>query len=95
MGGGGPLGSESWRATNVNRLTDLSRYDPISGFPIYKTLLCEVVRAEVCGDAGGSAALPADEQEEAARPAAAALRDVYLDCNATTPPAPSRRVTSK
>ena len=91
MGGGGPLGSESWRSANVNRLTDLSRYDPISGFPIYKTLLCEVVRAEVGGDAGesGAAALPADEQEEAARPAPAApLRNVYLDCNATTPPAP-------
>lgn len=92
MGGGGPLGSESWRSTNVNRLTDLSRFDPISGFPIYKTLLCEVVRAEGPGAGAGTAAdpsLPEDGQDEVARPAAPPVfRDVYLDCNATTPPAP-------
>ncbi|MFV0435910.1 MAG: molybdopterin-dependent oxidoreductase [Desulfopila sp.] len=41
-GGGGPLGTESWRRANVNALTDLEQFDPISGFPIYKTLLCEV-----------------------------------------------------
>ncbi len=45
MGGGGPLGPEAWRRANVNDLTDLANYDPISGFPVYKALLCEVVRA--------------------------------------------------
>ncbi|MCP4658781.1 MAG: molybdopterin-dependent oxidoreductase, partial [bacterium] len=46
MGGGGPLGPKSWREANVNELTDLDRFDPISGFPVYKTLLCEVVRTD-------------------------------------------------
>jgi len=44
MGGGGPLGPAAWRDANVNDLTDASNYDPISGFPVYKALLCEVER---------------------------------------------------
>lgn len=44
MGGGGPLGSEAWQQANVNELTDLNNRDPISGFPVYKSLLCDVVR---------------------------------------------------
>ncbi|MDH3597243.1 MAG: hypothetical protein OEM93_20590, partial [Rhodospirillales bacterium] len=44
MGGGGPLGSEAWRNANVNELTDPDNRDPISGFPVYKALLCDVVR---------------------------------------------------
>jgi anaerobic selenocysteine-containing dehydrogenase len=43
MGGGGPLGPEAWRLANVNELTDPDRYDPISGFPVVKALLCDVV----------------------------------------------------
>ncbi|HEX9052935.1 MAG TPA: molybdopterin-dependent oxidoreductase, partial [Anaeromyxobacter sp.] len=46
MGGGGPLGPASWQACNVNALTDLEQVDPISGFPVYKALLCEVRRAD-------------------------------------------------
>jgi len=42
VGGGGPLGPESWRKANVNVLTDLEQFDPISGFPVYKTLMCQV-----------------------------------------------------
>ena len=42
VGGGGPLGPDEWRRANVNELTDLAQFDPISGFPVYKTLLCEV-----------------------------------------------------
>lgn len=42
MGGGGPLGPESWRRANVNALTDFGHRDPISGFPVYKALLCDV-----------------------------------------------------
>jgi anaerobic selenocysteine-containing dehydrogenase len=42
VGGGGPLGPEEWRQANVNELTDMEQFDPISGFPVYKTLLCEV-----------------------------------------------------
>ncbi|MFQ5576286.1 MAG: molybdopterin-dependent oxidoreductase [Anaerolineae bacterium] len=42
MGGGGPLGPEAWRQANVNLLTDFENRDPISGFPVYKALLCQV-----------------------------------------------------
>ncbi|HEX9790657.1 MAG TPA: molybdopterin-dependent oxidoreductase [Kiloniellales bacterium] len=45
MGGGGPIGAEAWRQANVNELTDLHNCDPISGFPVYKALLCDVVKA--------------------------------------------------
>lgn len=44
MGGGGPLGPLAWREANVNALTDASNFDPISGFPVFKALLCEVVK---------------------------------------------------
>ena len=44
MGGGGPLGDDEWRQANVNDLTDPDNRDPISGFPVYKALLCEVRR---------------------------------------------------
>ncbi len=84
MGGGGPLGSKEWQECNVNDLTDLSRYDPISGFPVYKALLCEVVRAE---GSNGSGRVAEDESEavvEIARPQKPRRR-VYLDHNATTP----------
>ena len=42
VGGGGPQGPESWQEANVNRLTDDRQYDEISGFPVYKTLLCQI-----------------------------------------------------
>jgi anaerobic selenocysteine-containing dehydrogenase len=44
MGGGGPLGPSSWQRANVNALTDHKNVEEISGFPVYKALLCEVVR---------------------------------------------------
>ncbi|MCP4360047.1 MAG: molybdopterin-dependent oxidoreductase [Chloroflexi bacterium] len=43
MGGGGPLGPKAWQIGNVNELTDFENRDPISGFPVYKALLCDVV----------------------------------------------------
>lgn len=42
MGGGGPLQPKEWREANVNELTDPQNRDPISGFPVFKALLCEV-----------------------------------------------------
>ena len=42
VGGGGPQGPESWQQANVNQLTDDRQYDEISGFPVYKTLLCQI-----------------------------------------------------
>jgi anaerobic selenocysteine-containing dehydrogenase len=44
MGGGGPLGPPGWQEANVNVLTDETNVDEISGFPVYKALLCEVVK---------------------------------------------------
>ncbi|RME44345.1 MAG: aminotransferase V, partial [Caldilineae bacterium] len=46
MGGGGILGPVEWQQANVNELTDFDNRDPISGFPVYKALLCDVVKAE-------------------------------------------------
>jgi len=43
-GGGGPLGTVEWQRCNVNQLTDPEQFDPISGFPIYKALLCRVAK---------------------------------------------------
>ncbi len=50
MGGGGPLGPAAWRQANVNALTDFDNRDPISGFPVYKALLCDVVREPASGE---------------------------------------------
>ncbi len=90
MGGGGPLGPASWQNCNINDLTDL-RFDPISGFPIYKALLCDVHK-----DSCDTAAVAMDSGEtgltgiEAVRrTAVAAGRErIYLDHNATTCPDP-------
>lgn len=42
VGGGSPIHAEGWREANTNYLTDFENRDPISGFPVYKALLCEV-----------------------------------------------------
>jgi anaerobic selenocysteine-containing dehydrogenase len=42
VGGGGPLGTAEWQQANINEITDDRQFDPISGFPVYKTLLCQV-----------------------------------------------------
>jgi len=99
MGGGGPLGPSAWRECNVNDVTDLGHCDPISGFPVYKALLCRVVKAEESGDAarldglgataGTTCAIPADPHRVAV--AAPPARRVYLDHNATTPVDPQVR----
>ena len=44
MGGGSPVGPKEWQEGNINELTDLQQYDPISGFPVYKALLCDVLK---------------------------------------------------
>jgi cysteine desulfurase NifS len=85
MGGGGPLGPKAWQDCNINDLTDL-RYDPISGFPIYKALLCEVEPAPDSSDTlaldSGETAPPSLAVAEAPLPA---VERIYLDHNATTP----------
>ena len=42
VGGGSPIHAAPWREANANYLTDLENRDPISGFPVYKALLCDV-----------------------------------------------------
>lgn len=55
MGGGGPLGDRAWQEANVNDLTDPANVDPLSGFPVFKALLCDVIpRAAAPADRDGS-----------------------------------------
>ncbi len=81
--GGGALGPEEWRNANVNTLTDLKKYDPISGFPVYKALLCEVSKSgsgdvkNITGTGEYSQRAPTETISKARR--------IYLDHNATTP----------
>ncbi len=87
MGGGGPLGPKSWQNCNVNELTSLDHYDPISGFPIYKTLLCEVEKLDQ-QDTEVRTVRSVQESEYDMKKTAAepgVRRLVYLDHNATTP----------
>lgn len=46
VGGGSPIQAEEWREANANFVTDLENRDPISGFPVYKALLCDVKKRE-------------------------------------------------
>jgi cysteine desulfurase NifS len=88
MGGGGPVGPQAWQDCNVNDLTDLNRYDPISGFPVYKALLCDVVKRQA-GSASSAARsteqLPPTQPVAVISRTAEEVRTVYLDHNATTP----------
>lgn len=89
FGGGTPVGPEAWQKGNVNELTDLGNYDRISGFPVYKALLCDVEKVE--SGTGETCCLmasrPVSEVQPVAttatRPARQARR-IYLDNNATT-----------
>jgi cysteine desulfurase NifS len=95
MGGGGAVGPKAWREWNVNELTDVRNYDEISGFPVYKALLCEVERAEEATEAtrrsarSSATACAAAPFRVEAPPAPS--RRVYLDNNATTPVSPAVR----
>lgn len=89
--GGGPLGPKAWRDACVNDLTDLKRYDPISGFPVYKALLCDVVKA-----AGGSkrtVKAPGEYNRDDSTEGKRVNHRIYLDHNATTPMAPEVQQT--
>jgi len=87
MGGGGPVGPDAWKECNINELTDLDRFDPISGFPVYKSLLCEVALAssstkvkigqgEYTSDSSTGKSNQINHQ--------AGVKRIYLDHNATT-----------
>ncbi|MFQ5550531.1 MAG: IscS subfamily cysteine desulfurase, partial [Gemmatimonadales bacterium] len=90
MGGGTPVGPEAWQEWNVNELTDLANYDEVSGFPVYKALLCDVVRVEPgtartrrTARAGGDRCGPVVLATKTS-PAKQQWRRIYLDNNATT-----------
>jgi cysteine desulfurase NifS len=95
MGGGGPVGPKAWQQCNVNLLTDLSNYDEISGFPVYKALLCNVVRVAEGDDvAQGHDNRPTDQAcgaQSIVSTISRPKRRVYLDNNATTGLAPQVR----
>ncbi|HUV02934.1 MAG TPA: IscS subfamily cysteine desulfurase [Desulfobacteria bacterium] len=86
MGGGCHVGPKAWQDGNVNELTDLQRYDPISGFPVYKALLCDVVKA----DGGKTVTIGTGEYNAASELAELSVQAeqpanrIYLDHNATT-----------
>jgi cysteine desulfurase NifS len=89
MGGGSPVGPRAWQEANVNELTDLGNYDEISGFPVYKALLCDVAKVAQ----GTEATHPRRTVELASCEAPAfgklklkrqGQRRIYLDNNATT-----------
>lgn len=90
MGAGAPHGSKAWREWNVNELTDLGNYDSISGFPVYKALLCEVEKIE---DADGEhpVAKPfrnidANKTDLLRNKKRTIEKYIYLDNNATSQP---------
>jgi len=87
--GGGPLGPDEWKNANVNVLTDLEKYDPISGFPVYKALLCEVSKAG-SGDEKNIKGTGEYSQSSSIEKIVKMDR-IYLDHNATTPVAPEVR----
>ena len=87
MGGGGPVGPPAWRERNVNELTALGIYDEVSGFPVYKALLCEVAR--LADGASTRPSAPGARARASAAPFALRAperpaRRVELDGNATT-----------
>ncbi|MGD9142429.1 MAG: IscS subfamily cysteine desulfurase [Dehalococcoidia bacterium] len=87
MGGGTPVGPEAWREWNVNELTDLDNFDEISGFPVYKALLCEMVKVAPGNGKKRTAAPVREKSRDSLKIAVTGKprRQIYLDNNATTP----------
>ena len=89
MGGGTPVGPRAWQEWNVNELTDIKNYDIISGFPVYKSLLCDVAKIESGTRESRRAALkkvqPRDQDNIPDKTLAIKFeKRIYLDNNATT-----------
>ncbi len=88
---GSPVGPKAWRDININDLTDLNQYDPVSGFPVYKSLLCDVVKvtardADIPITTGEISEGELQVEEEYVP-----VKEIYLDHNATTPVSPEVR----
>jgi cysteine desulfurase NifS len=89
MGGGTPVGPKPWQEWNVNELTDLENYDDISGFPVYKALLCDVVKMENAAGRATESRKPGRTNTEKKLfdiqvTRKKVKRHIYLDNNATT-----------
>jgi len=89
FGGGTPVGPKAWQEWNVNELTDVNNYDKISGFPVYKALLCDVQKVESGTNETSCAVdrqlLVYQSDLASAREARTKLKKrIYLDNNATT-----------
>jgi cysteine desulfurase NifS len=88
MGGGAGVGSKAWREWNVNELTDLAHFDEISGFPVYKALLCEVTKLQEGTEDTILTALAGNKRDKTKaffRENKKSIgRRIYLDNNATT-----------
>jgi cysteine desulfurase NifS len=95
MGGGTPVGPKAWNEWNVNELTDLANADEISGFPVYKALLCEVTKVASGSTGsrtlGGAAACGPVPLGSSPAETPSPKRRIYLDNNATTAVADSVR----
>ena len=89
MGGGTPIGPKAWQEWNVNELTDLANYDDISGFPVYKALLCELVKIK---DGKEINRITADKEVKISEKSSvffqshkrSPVKRIYLDNNATS-----------
>jgi len=89
MGGGTPVGPKAWQEWNVNELTDINNHDVISGFPVYKSLLCDVQMVRRGAESARrrlSRQVPACELDRGISQTLPrkSERRIYLDNNATT-----------
>jgi cysteine desulfurase NifS len=89
QGGGTPVGPKAWQEWNVNDLTDLDNYDEISGFPVYKALLCQVKKIKAGTEKTRRSAQAQPEREELFFLQTGKVKKeprarIYLDNNATT-----------
>lgn len=90
-GCGTPVGPDAWQTCNVNEITDFDQYDPISGFPVYKSLLCDVDKVTKQENSSPQITRsPSGFGEIAARVSQKSTDthepiSIYMDHNATTP----------
>jgi anaerobic selenocysteine-containing dehydrogenase len=62
--GGGRFDASAWRECNANELTDFENRDPLSGFPVFKALLCQVTKVAAKGQATDPRDAEARDREE-------------------------------
>ncbi len=82
MGAGGPHGPKAWQEWNVNELTDVNNLDEISGFPVYKSLLCNIEKIHSADNRKDMSEVKVESVNVSQ--AKRENQRVYLDNNATT-----------